>query len=189
MDRKECRKMMKTNKGRRWKMKKSVGWGVCMKAIYCWAWPSTTPQPPCNLGFVFGATRKAQVPPRHRRALQSALLRGAAEERREQGGLMDAFDVGVTWVGQHFCWRARAPIYFCLELSKANHKDTHRFLGFHVLLKDVPTWPSGLLASEQNGGVDLSDAVVKQKTPSWTRFGLLGAQFRTFPPLGHRMLR
>ena len=42
MDRKECRKMMKTNKGRRWKMKKSVGWGVCMKAIYCWAWPSTT---------------------------------------------------------------------------------------------------------------------------------------------------
>ena len=42
MDRKECRKMMKTNKGRRWKMKKNVGWGVCMKAIYCWAWPSTT---------------------------------------------------------------------------------------------------------------------------------------------------
>ena len=35
MDRKECRKMMKTNKGRRWKMKKNVGWGVCMKAIYC----------------------------------------------------------------------------------------------------------------------------------------------------------
>ena len=29
MDRKECRKMMKTNKGRRWKMKKNVGWG-CM---------------------------------------------------------------------------------------------------------------------------------------------------------------
>ena len=25
MDRKECRKMMKTNKGRRWKMKKVVG--------------------------------------------------------------------------------------------------------------------------------------------------------------------
>ena len=46
MDRKECRKMMKTNKGRRWKMKKSVGWGVCMKAIYCWAWPSTTEGPP-----------------------------------------------------------------------------------------------------------------------------------------------
>ena len=45
MDRKECRKMMKTNKGRRWKMKKSVGWGVCMKAIYCWAWPSTTLRP------------------------------------------------------------------------------------------------------------------------------------------------
>ena len=35
MDRKECRKMMVTNKGRRLKMKKVVGWGVWMKAIYC----------------------------------------------------------------------------------------------------------------------------------------------------------
>ena len=34
MDRKECRKMMKTNKGRRWKMKKNVGWGVCMKQLF-----------------------------------------------------------------------------------------------------------------------------------------------------------
>ena len=59
MDRKECRKMMKTNKGRRWKMKKNVGWGVCMKAIYCWAWPSTTKsafslrllKPCCSLGW------------------------------------------------------------------------------------------------------------------------------------------
>ena len=42
MDRKECRKMMKTNKGRRWKMKKNVGWGVCMKQFICGAWPSTT---------------------------------------------------------------------------------------------------------------------------------------------------
>ena len=42
MDRKECRKMMKTNKGRRWKMKKSVGWGVCMKQFICGARPSTT---------------------------------------------------------------------------------------------------------------------------------------------------
>ena len=50
MDRKECRKMMKTNKGRRWKMKKNVGWGVCMKAIYCWAWPSTTDIPLSSFG-------------------------------------------------------------------------------------------------------------------------------------------
>ena len=28
MDRKECRKMMKTNKDRRWKMEKIVGWGL-----------------------------------------------------------------------------------------------------------------------------------------------------------------
>ena len=42
MDRKECRKMMKTNKGRRWKMKTNVGWGVCMKQFICGAWPSTT---------------------------------------------------------------------------------------------------------------------------------------------------
>ena len=42
MDRKECRKMMKTNKGRRWKMKKNVGWGVCMKQFICGARPSTT---------------------------------------------------------------------------------------------------------------------------------------------------
>ena len=42
MDRKECRKMMKTNKGRRWKMKKNVGWGVCMKQFICGAWPPTT---------------------------------------------------------------------------------------------------------------------------------------------------
>ena len=35
VDKKECRKMMKTNKGRRWKMNKNVGWGVWMKAIYC----------------------------------------------------------------------------------------------------------------------------------------------------------
>ena len=42
MDRKECRKMMKTNKGRRWKMEKNVGWGVCMKQFICGAWPSTT---------------------------------------------------------------------------------------------------------------------------------------------------
>ena len=44
MDRKECRKMMKTNKGRRWKMKKSVGWGVCMKQFICGARPPTTTQ-------------------------------------------------------------------------------------------------------------------------------------------------
>ena len=42
MDRKECRKMMKTNKGRRWKMKKNVGWGVCMKQFICGARPTTT---------------------------------------------------------------------------------------------------------------------------------------------------
>ena len=41
MDRKECRKMMKTNKGRRWKMKKNVGWGVCMKQFICGARPPT----------------------------------------------------------------------------------------------------------------------------------------------------
>ena len=46
MDRKECRKMMKTNKGRRWKMNKNVGWGVCMKQFICGAWPSTTVFPP-----------------------------------------------------------------------------------------------------------------------------------------------
>ena len=46
MDRKECRKMMKTNKGRRWKMKKNVGWGVCMKQFICGARPSTTLTPP-----------------------------------------------------------------------------------------------------------------------------------------------
>ena len=34
MDRKECRKMMKTNKGRRWKMKKHVGGGCMYEAIY-----------------------------------------------------------------------------------------------------------------------------------------------------------
>ena len=42
MDRKECRKMMKTNKGRRWKMKKNVGGGVCMKQFICQARPPTT---------------------------------------------------------------------------------------------------------------------------------------------------
>ena len=46
MDRKECRKMMKTNKGRRWKMKKNVGWGVCMKQFICGARPPTTVSPP-----------------------------------------------------------------------------------------------------------------------------------------------
>ena len=34
MDKKEFIKMMKTNKGRRWKMKKVVG-GVCMKQFIC----------------------------------------------------------------------------------------------------------------------------------------------------------
>ena len=35
MDRKECRKMMKTNKGRRWKMEKVVGGRGAYEAIYC----------------------------------------------------------------------------------------------------------------------------------------------------------
>ena len=52
MDRKECRKMMKTNKGRRWKMKKNVGWGVCMKQFICGAWPSTTDLPPPPPGVI-----------------------------------------------------------------------------------------------------------------------------------------
>ena len=57
MDRKECRKMMKTNKGRRWKMKKNVGWGVCMKQFICGARPSTTDDPPIFQGSTLASPR------------------------------------------------------------------------------------------------------------------------------------
>ena len=35
MDRKECRKMMKTSKGRRWKMMEVLGWGLDHESNYC----------------------------------------------------------------------------------------------------------------------------------------------------------
>ena len=62
MDRKECRKMMKTNKGRRWKMKKNVGWGVCMKQFICGARPSTTIRPAHSpLGILYAPSFSADA--------------------------------------------------------------------------------------------------------------------------------
>ena len=143
MDRKECRKMMKTNKGRRWKMKKNVGWGVCMKQFICGARPPTTLFPPPPL-----ACPESEVLPwllNIHTGRRSEL--GATKVRRPPNSALACLDLGaakqisqaLSMVQPETNGRCKSTCF----LSTGQQKKEHLPCGFVAAKKDTET--SGFL--------------------------------------------
>ena len=70
MDRKECRKMMKTNKGRRWKMKKKCRVGGMYEAIYL----RGVALHYSRVGRVAGCLRRTRVKEQHQGSTREVLI-------------------------------------------------------------------------------------------------------------------